>query len=105
MGNSRTENTAKTIIWGYAGNIVSMVVHFISRTIFIYTIGVSYLGINGLFTSVLGMLSLTELGIGTAINYSLYKPVANNDRVRIKALMSLYKKAYYVIALVVSVIG
>ena len=105
MGNSRTENTAKTIVWGYAGNIISMIVHFISRTIFIYTIGISYLGINGLFTSVLGMLSLTELGIDTAINYSLYKPVANNDRARIKALMSLYKKAYYIIALVVSVIG
>lgn len=105
MGNSRTENTAKTIVWGYVGNIVSMLVHFVSRTIFIYTIGVSYLGINGLFTSVLGMLSLTELGIGTAINFNLYKPVANNDRVKIKALMTLYKKAYYVIAVIVAVIG
>lgn len=102
---TRTENTAKNIIWGYVGNIVSLLVQFASRTIFIYTIGVSYLGINGLFTSVLGMLSLTELGIGTAINYSLYKPVAEGDTEKIKSLMLLYKKAYQIIALIVTAIG
>lgn len=102
---TRTENTAKNIVWGYVGNIVSLLVQFASRTIFIYTLGVSFLGINGLFTSVLGMLSLTELGIGTAINYSLYKPVAEDDTEKIKSLMLLYKKAYQIIALIVTVIG
>lgn len=102
---TRTENTAKNIFWGYVANIVSLLAQFASRTIFIYTIGVSYLGINGLFTSVLGMLSLTELGIGTAINFSLYKPVAEGDKEKIKSLMLLYKKAYRLIALVVTIIG
>ena len=59
--SSRTQNTAKNIIWGYVGNMLSLLVQFVSRTVFIYTIGVSYLGINGLFSSVLGMLSLSEL--------------------------------------------
>lgn len=103
--NSRTKNTTRNIVVGYAGNIVTMLLHFVSRTIFIYTIGVSYLGINGLFTSVLGILSLTELGIGTAINFSLYKPVAENNIPKIQALMKLYKKAYYIIALIVTLVG
>lgn len=102
---SRTKNTTKNIIWGYTSNILSMIIHFVSRTIFIYTIGVSYLGINGLFSNVLGMLSLTELGIGTAINYSLYKPVAEGDTAKIRSLMKLYKRAYQIIALIVTVIG
>lgn len=102
---TRTENTAKNIIWGYVGNIVSLLAQFASRTIFIYTIGTYYLGINGLFTSILGMLSLTELGIGTAINYSLYKPVAEGDKEKIKSLMLLYKKAYQIIAMIITVIG
>ena len=102
---SRTENTAKNIVWGYVGNIVSLLAQFASRTIFIHTIGLSYLGINGLFSSVLGMLSLTELGIGTAINFSLYKPVANGETEKVKSLMLLYKKAYQIIALIVTVIG
>ncbi len=102
---SRTKNTIKNILWGYVGNIVTLLIQFASRTIFIYTIGVSYLGINGLFTSVLGMLSLTELGIGTAINFSLYKPVAEDDKEKIKSLMLLYKRAYQIIAVIVAVIG
>lgn len=102
---SRTENAVKNILWGYISNFVTMLVHFVSRTVFVYTIGVSYLGINGLFSSVLGMLSLTELGIGTAINYSLYKPVAEGDREKVKSLMRLYKNAYRVIALIITLIG
>lgn len=103
--SSRTQNTAKNIIWGYVGNMLSLLVQFVSRTVFIYTIGVSYLGINGLFSSVLGMLSLSELGIGTAINFSLYKPVAEGDREKVKSLMALYRTAYRVIALVIALIG
>lgn len=103
--SSRTKNTAKNIMWGYAANILTMILHFVSRTIFIHTIGVSYLGINGLFTNVLGMLSLTELGVGTAIGFSLYKPVAEGDRERVRTLMQLYKKAYHLIAIIVAVIG
>ena len=105
MKNSRTINTAKNILWGYVGNIATLILQFISRTIFIYTIGMTYLGVSGLFTNILGMLSLTELGIGTAINYSLYKPVAEDDKEKIKSLMFLYKKAYSIIAIIIAIIG
>ena len=76
-----------------------------SRTIFIHALDISYLGVNGLFTNVLGVLSFAELGIGTALNYSLYKPVAENNIEKIKSLMQFYKKSYRIIAIVVSVIG
>ena len=102
---SRIKMTAKNIAAGYTASIISMLLGFVSRTIFIYTLGSIYLGVNGLFTNVLGMLSLTELGIGTAMNFSLYKPVAKGDTKKIQGLMNFYKNAYRVIALVVAVLG
>lgn len=102
---SRTFNTARNVAWGYVGNILSMLINFITRTVFIYTIGTVYLGINGLFTNVLGVLSFTELGIGTAMNFSLYKPVADGNLEKIKSLMRVYKEAYRVIALIVTLLG
>jgi O-antigen/teichoic acid export membrane protein len=101
----RVDNAARNIKYGYVGKIVQLLLGFISRTVFIYTLGVTFLGVNGLYTNVLGVLSLAELGIGTAMNYSLYKPVATGDLEKIKSLMNLYKRAYRVIALVVSVMG
>lgn len=95
----------KNIIWGYGNTILITVLKFICRWAFIRTIGVTYLGINGLYTNILSVLSLTELGIATAMNYSLYKPIAENDIEKIKSLMRAYKNAYRVIALIVSVIG
>ena len=102
---SRILYTGKNIFWGYISTFLTTILSFVCRTAFIKTIGVDFLGINGLFTSVLGVLSLTELGIGTAMNYSLYKPVAENDTEKIKSLMQVYKTAYRVVALVVGVLG
>ena len=102
---SRTFYTGRNILWGYVSSTVTILLSFLSRTVFIYTIGIEYLGINGLFTSILGVLSLTELGIGTAMNYSLYKPVAEGDREMVKSLMKLYKTAYRWIAIVVLCLG
>jgi O-antigen/teichoic acid export membrane protein len=82
-----------------------MLTSFINRTVFIYFLEAGYLGVSGLFTNVLGLLSFSELGIGTAINYSLYKPIANNDTEKIKSLMRLYKIAYRIIAVCVCVMG
>lgn len=84
---------------------VTFVLRFISRTVFIYFLGESYLGVSGLFTNVLGVLSFAELGIGTAINFSLYKPVANHDVEKIKSYMYYYKWAYRLIALIICVLG
>ena len=102
---SRVLYTGKNVFWGYVSSLVTILLSFICRTAFIKTIGVGFLGINGLFTSVLGVLSLTELGIGMAMNYSLYKPVAENDIEKIKSLMDVYKTAYRIVAFVVAGIG
>ena len=85
--------------------IITSLISFVSRTIFIYCLGEGYLGISGLFSSVLGVLSFAELGIGVAINFSLYKPVANRDTEKIKAYMHAYKIAYRYIACIIAVIG
>jgi len=102
---SRINNATRNIKYGYIGLTVQLVLGFISRTVFIYTLGVTFLGVNSLYTNVLGVLSLAELGFGTAMNYSLYKPVAIRDYEKIKALMKLYKHAYRVIAIVISGMG
>lgn len=102
---SRILYTGKNIFWGYVSTLLITILSFVCRTAFINSIGVDFLGINGLFTSVLGVLSLTELGIGTAMNYSLYKPVADNDIEKIKSLMKVFKSAYRVVAIVVAVLG
>ncbi|WRK52193.1 hypothetical protein SD457_17270 [Coprobacillaceae bacterium CR2/5/TPMF4] len=77
---SRTENSIKNIVVGIGGQCISLLVGFISRTIFVRCLSAEYLGISGLFTNILSMLSLAELGIGSAIGYALYKPLANNDQ-------------------------
>ena len=101
----RVRHAAKNIAFGYIGNIASMILGFILRSVFIMKLNETLLGINGLYTGVLSILSLAELGIGTALNYSLYAPVAEKDTEKIKSYMQLYKKAYYSIAVVVAVIG
>lgn len=101
----RVKNSIINILTGIGSQIVLTLLGFVSRTMFITYLGVEYLGINGLFTNVLGMLSLAEAGIGSAIIYSLYKPVAENDEEKIKVLMKFYRNAYMVIALIVFVLG
>ncbi len=102
---SRLENTSKNFIFSTISTVLSSVLGFISRTVFIYIIGATYLGANSLFTNILSMLSLTELGIGNAISFSLYKPLAKNDIETVKSLMQFYKKAYRYIALAIISIG
>lgn len=85
--------------------IINTILKFVTRSIFIYYLGKSYLGVNSLFTSIISVLSLSELGIGGAIVYSLYKPLADDNRVKIKSLITLYKKIYRVIGFVVAAIG
>lgn len=102
---SRVNSTLKNIFWGNVGNVLTSLLSFISRTVFISVLGATYLGVNGLFSNILGLLSFTELGIGSAMNYSLYNPIAKNDTEKIKSLMQLYKRAYRIIAVVVLMLG
>ena len=87
------------------GSITVYVTTFLMQTLFIYYLGTEYNGVKGLFTSILGTLSLAELGISTAISFSLYKPLADNDKTKIQALIKFYKNAYRFVALVVGVLG
>ncbi len=93
------------MLWGLAGTLSLAIASFAVRTVFVYALGVEYLGVNGLFTNVLAVLSFSELGIGAAINYALYKPISEGDQEKIKALMAFFKNAYRVIAVVVAVLG
>src|SRR5574344_2527378 len=101
----RTENSIKNIIMNFLYNILNYGLRFISRIIFVKTLAEVYLGVNGLLSNVLGILSLTELGIGTAIGYSLYEPLAKKDNDKISSLMQFYKKAYRIISLIVLSLG
>ncbi len=101
----RVQSAARNIGFGYIGNIVTQLLGFILRTIFVAHLGDTLGGINDLYTGILSVLSLAELGVGTALNYSLYGPVARKDYEKIKSYMLLYKKAYRVIGLVIAVIG
>lgn len=102
---SRLQNTAYNLITGFAGEFVIYLVQIVVRTVFIQTLGRSYLGIGGLFTNILTMLSLADLGIGNALNYRLYEPLKNNNTERLKAIMSFYKRVYRIIALVMLCLG
>lgn len=105
MTESRTKNTARNFTFGALAQVLNTIVSFIVRTVFIKVLGKEYLGVNGLFTNILTVLSFAELGIGNAIIYSMYKPVAEGDKEKIKSLMQLYKRAYTVIGIVVFTVG
>ena len=84
---SRLENSAKNILGSFGNNFVASLLGLISRTVFIYTLGADYLGLSGLLSNVLGFLAIGELGIATAIGFSLYKPLAEKDYKSISTLM------------------
>lgn len=98
---SRLENSFKNIFFSFGSSILSTLLGFISRTVFIYTLGTDYLGLAGLLGNVLGFLAISELGIATAIGFSLYKPLAEKDYKTVSSLMSIYRKAYSVIGTIV----
>lgn len=105
MKIERTKNTLRNIVCGFCYRLLSIVLPFISRTAILYILGEQYLGLSSLFTSILSFLSLAELGVGGAMVYSMYKPIAENDTATIRALLNLYRKFYRAIGTVIFVIG
>ena len=101
MENSRTKNSVLIMATSGVRQLLTLLLSFANRTVFIYVLGARYLGINGLFSNILAMLSLAELGIGSAISYYLYKPIALNDKEHIKSLMQFYKKCYRLVGLTI----
>ncbi len=105
MKIERTKNAAKNIVFGMLLKIYQIIVPFLMRTALIYCLGVNYLGLDSLFVSILQILNLAELGVGSAMVFSMYKPIAEDDSVTICALMKLYKVYYRVIGIVILVVG
>ncbi|MGU9099121.1 lipopolysaccharide biosynthesis protein [Clostridium perfringens] len=103
--SNRTVNSIKNVFTGVGGQIVTTILSFINRSVFLAVLGITYASINGLFMNILAILSLAELGIGEAIIFSMYKPIANNDNEKIKSLLNLYKKAYSYIGGIVAIGG
>ena len=101
----RVKNSIKNTIVSFASNLLTIVIGLIAQGIFIKILGSEYLGINGLFSNIISMLGIVELGVGSAIIYHLYKPIAENDTKKVKALMNFYKKCYNIIALIILILG
>ena len=105
MESSRTSKSIRNTIVALCEQGVYNIMSFLCRTVFIYTLGKTYLGFSGLFSDILTLLSLAELGVGTAILYSMYKPAATGDHRRVAALLNLYKKVYNTIGILITIIG
>ena len=105
MENSRSKNAILNIIVGWGSQIGILLLSFVSRRIFIQFLSADYLGINGLYSNILSVLALAELGLGNVTQFFLYKPVAENDHKTINSLVNYFRKLYMMIAMVVLTIG
>lgn len=105
MKIARTKNTMRNVFFGSINKVMNIFLPFFSRTVIIYVLGAKYLGLSSLFSSVLSFLSLAELGVGSAMVYSMYKPIAENDTKTINALLNLYKRLYRIIGSIILGIG
>ena len=101
----RTKNALRNSVWGLIYNVMNLFMPFAIRTIILYVFNEEYLGLNSLFSSIIAVLSLAELGFGSAVVYSMYKPIAENDTPRICAILRLYKRIYLIIGIIVLASG
>ncbi len=102
---NRKKNAIFGTFWGGLQKTVIIVFSFIIRTVFIHTIGVSYLGLSSFFESLLQVLNLAELGVSSALVFSMYKPIVDDDEEKICALMNLYRRCYRIIGLIILGLG
>lgn len=100
---SRTKNSIKNSFISVIFQAISLLLNFVVRMFFIKYLTTTDLGINGLFTNILNVLSIAELGIGEAINFAMYKPLANNEIEKIKKIMKFYKKVYLIIGAIITI--
>lgn len=105
MSIGRVKNSTYNIISGFLYQLITLIMSFLSRTIFIRTLGIEYLGLNGIFLDVINLLSMADLGFSTTMAYSFYKPLADHDEKRLTALICFYKKVYSIISIAVTVLG
>ena len=102
---SRCVNSMRNVAAAFLNQFIIIVLNFVLRTVFIKTLGSQYLGIGGLFLNILSMLSLAEMGLGSAIAFHMYKPLAENDKEQIHRLLWFYKTVYRYIGFVILGVG
>ena len=90
MKIERTKNAVRNIIWGFIEKVIAILLPFATRTVLIKVLGAEYLGLNSLFTSILQVLSISELGVSSAIVFSMYKPIAEDDNNLICAFLKTW---------------
>lgn len=105
MRIDKTRNASRNILYGIILRVYQLLIPFAMRTVMMYTIGVKYLGLSSLFTSILSVLNLAELGVGGAMVFAMYKPIAEDDEKMICALMRLYRLYYRIIGAVILLLG
>lgn len=103
--DSKTKNSLRNIFFGVVLKLYQILMPFIIRTIIIKKLGMEYAGLNSLFISIIQVLNIAELGVGTALVFSMYEPIKENNNVKICALMKLYRKYYRIIGLIIMIIG
>ncbi len=105
MKIERTQNAGRNIVFGIMSKAYQVIIPFLMRTAIIRFLGIQYQGLNSLFASILEVLNLAELGVGSAMIYSMYKPIAEDDHSKICALMCLYRKYYHIVGVVIALVG
>ena len=105
VSKSRIKNTKRNIVSGLIKQIISILLPFIIRTIIIYTLGTAYSGLNGLFSSILQVLNLTDLGFTAAVTFVMYRPIADGDNESVSAILNFLKKTYFIVGIVILLIG
>lgn len=102
---NRTQLAISNIFYAYISKILSFILNFATRTVFLLYLSEEYLGFNSLMLSIVGMLSVADLGIGTAMGFTLYEPIAKNDKTKVVICLNYFKKIYYGIAGSILVLG
>lgn len=102
---ARTKNAVTGTLWGIVYRIIATVFPFVIRTVILKEFGSEYLGLNSLFTAILQVLSLSELGLSSAIIFSMYKPIAEDDYKSLSALLAFYRKLFIYIGCIILVLG
>ena len=105
MSESRTKNSKRNIISGLIKQATNLILSFAIRTLVIYFLGAEYQGLSGLFTSIMQVLNLTDLGFSVAIMFILYKPIVDNDKETISAIVNFLKKIYFIVGIIILILG
>lgn len=105
MDESRTKNTKRNIIFSFVDTFIMMGFQFVSRSIIVYVFNSQYLGLSSLFSSILQVLNMADLGFSIAIVYNMYKPIAEHDVAAVCALLKYYRKIYHIVGVIMLGVG